>query len=101
MNSLCETVVRAAVAALQSDYLLRDEKTGDVSLSKDDLAQVLVQNVKVVDSSCRGPGDCDEQNPDSFTYRADIGKKGNGLNGQVVVSYHRGHCLVRQISLKQ
>ncbi|MGZ3656697.1 MAG: hypothetical protein ACXVB9_12205 [Bdellovibrionota bacterium] len=99
MEDGCENMIRSAVASLESGYMMPDENTGAVTLAKEDLASVKISNVKILHSSCQGPGDCDAQNPDSFTYGADIGKKGEGLTGKVVVSYHRGNCFVSKISL--
>ena len=95
----CENMIRAALASLEGGYILADEQTGAVTTDKDSLAAVEISNVKVISSSCMGPADCDAQNPDQFTYAADIGKKGQGLTGNVVVSYHRGNCWVRKFKL--
>jgi hypothetical protein len=97
----CEGMIRTAVASLESGYLMPDEQTGAVTIAKEDLAAVTISNVKVLHSSCIGPGDCDAKHPDAFTYGADIGKRGEGLTGKVIVSYHRGNCSVSRISLGQ
>ena len=97
----CETIVRSAVASLQADWMRPDETTGAVTIEKEDLAAVMISNVKVLASSCKGPADCDAQHPDAFTWGADIGKKGDGsLTGKVVVSYHRGHCWVSKLNIQ-
>ncbi len=84
MQQGCETAIRSSVA-----------------VEKLELEAVTVENVRVLVSSCQGPADCDAQNPDTFTYAADLGKKVQGLSGQVVVHYHRGNCFVKKITLFQ
>jgi hypothetical protein len=100
LDPICNTVIRAAVAALESGGLEVDQTTGAVTIDKAQLDNVAISNVKIIRSSCRGPADCDAQHPDQFTYGADLGKKGDMLVGKVVASYHRGNCVVTKILLK-
>lgn len=99
MNPLCQNQIRAALSMLEGGGAYPDEN-GNYTVAKTDTDYVQISNVKVLSSACLGPAECDDQNPDAFTYGADIGKKGEGLNGRVVVSYHRGNCSIRKITLK-
>ena len=99
MNELCVKQISSAVSILNGEFS-QDEK-GNISVAPADIAAVNISKVKVLSSSCRGPADCDAKHPDSFVYAADVGKKGEGAHGRVVVSYHRGVCFVEKIALKQ
>jgi hypothetical protein len=92
----CENMIRAAAAAINTDWINPDEGTGNITIAKEDLAAVKITNVKVLHSSCIGPDDCDAQNPDAFTWGANVNGK-----GRVVVSYHRGNCSISKFSLGQ
>lgn len=98
MMPQCADQIRAAVSVLESGAYPDDK--GNMTIAKTDADLIQISNVKVLSSACLGPADCDAQNPDAFTYGADIGKKGEGLNGRVVVSYHRGNCSIQKIVLK-
>jgi hypothetical protein len=88
MDPICENLVRTAAAALNSGSLeVADD--GSISLDKDSLAGVSISHVRVIGTDCHGPGDCDKQNPDTFTYAANVGK-----TGKLVATYHRGNCSV-------
>ena len=101
MEQRCETAIKTAAAVLQNGYVNADETSGAVTVDGADVASVSLSNVQILSSSCQGPADCDSRHPDSFTYAADIGAKGQGLTGKVVVSYHRGNCFVKKITLGQ
>lgn len=94
MPDMCTTMVKAALAAINSGGLLPDDRTGDVTIDKDSLAAETIKNVRVIHTACLGPDDCDAQNPDAFTYAATLNK-----TGKVVVSYHRGNCSISKFSI--
>jgi hypothetical protein len=98
LNDGCEKAIRTAVAALDAGYITAEP--AESTISKEDQDGVKLSSV-VIASSCIGPSDCSEKEPDAFTWVVTVGKKAEGLNGKVKVSYHRGNCIIESIALKQ
>jgi hypothetical protein len=97
MDPICVRSLQAAVDVLEGG--LYTDGQGKPYIEPNDLSSIKISNVKTLESSCLGPADCDDQNPDAFTWSADVGEA-SGVHGKVVVSYHRGNCFVKKIALK-
>lgn len=97
MDPICVRSLQAAVDVLEGG--LYSDGDGKPYIDPNDLNSIKISNVKTLESSCLGPAECSDQDPDAFTWSADLGES-TGVHGKVVVSYHRGNCTLKKISLK-